>query len=308
MCDVGALRTYSTSNLGSFGYWQSPTDAVPIDTGYLYRAVFTATTDITDQSMVPQVRFRANSLNLQQSDYITIESTGDGGASPVPGGTDYALYFVPPSNDTFMMLAFDLLNFNPDDAAMAEVALEQVIVDRFMLAGLSTPTVSQAYTFNATTDGWTTGGAPIVFTPPIYSHAEGALQLQATTNTDTFGYWQSDPADVVVAGSALYRGTFEVRTDVTDQSTVPQMRLRFNTENLQASRTFGVESIDDGGMSPLTTNTIYDGLYFLPPVNAVGGGLIVSFDILNFTPEDAATGALILDAVTVETLIPPTAP
>jgi hypothetical protein len=122
------------------------------------------------------------------------------------------------------------------------------------------------------------------------------------TNTNTFGFWHNDPIDIIIEADRLYRGTFEVRTDETDLSRVPQMRLRFNTTNMQAARTLGISSIGDGANSPGTTNTTYDRLYFLPPSNCVGRGLIVSFDILNFNADDAPTASLILDRAIIETL------
>jgi hypothetical protein len=302
------LKIFSMTNTNCFGYWQSPSDAVGVESGYLYRARFSVSTNVTDQSLVPQIRLRVNSSNLQQSDYLTIESSGGGGASPVPSGTDYDLYFVPPASATTTMLSFDLLNFNPGDAATAELALDSVAVGRFRLDELTTPTVVQDYTFDLSTDGWTTGGAPVVFTPPIFGYAAGALELRAETNTNTFGYWQSDAADVTIQADRLYRGTFEIRTDVTERSLVPQMRLRFNIANLQASRTLGIDSSGDGANSPSTTNTTYDQLYFVPPATSVGEGLIASFDLLNFDPGDAANASLILDRVRVETLSIPTGP
>jgi hypothetical protein len=248
-------------------------------------------------------------VNLQQSDYITIESSGDGGASPTTGGTDYDLYYVPPTNDTRTILAFDLLNFDPGDEALAGVALHRVEIDRFALGSLSAPTPVADYLFEADEEGWTSHDVAIVFTPPTFSFASGALVMQASNNTNCFGYWQNNPTDIVIGGDLLYRGTFVVRTDVTSRSAVPQMRLRFNTGNLQASRTYGVESIGTGANSPTTTNTAYSKLYFVPPVNCVGEDLIVSFDMLNFTPyEDALNGSLILDEATIETLTPPGLP
>ena len=106
----------------------------------------------------------------------------------------------------------------------------------------------------------------------------------------------------------MYRGTFEVRTDVTNPAVVPEMRLRFNTGNLQASHTFGIQTAGDGANSPGTTNTTYDWMYFLPPATCVGEGLIVSFDLLNFNPFDAASASLSLDRATIETLEPPSSP
>jgi hypothetical protein len=198
-----------------------------------------------------------------------------------------------------------MLNFNPADAAEAEFAIDNVTLRRFPLDGLSTPSVVREYSFDTSAEGWTSGGAPAVFTMPTANYAGGALQLHATNNTNTFGYWQSGAADVSVEAERLYRGTFEVRTDVTDQSRVPQMRLRFNTANLQASRTLGIESVGDGANSPATTNTTYDHLYFQPPANCIGEGLIVSFDLLNFNPDDAVNAWFFLDKVIIESTTVP---
>jgi hypothetical protein len=266
-------------------------------------------TDESDQALVPQIRLRANSLNLQQTDYLTIESTGNGAASPTTTGTDYDLYFVPPANDINMLFSFDLLNFDPGDSASAGVSLHLVVIDRFALDSLTSPTVVHDYTFDTSADGWTSHAAAIVFTPPIFSNTGGALVLEATTNTGCFGYWQNAEGDIAIAPEVMYRGKFTVRTDVTSQSAVPQMRQRFNAGNLQASCVYGVESIEEGENSPTTTNTIYDKLYWVPPASAEGAALLVSFEMLNFTPtEDAVDGQLILDQVTVETLDIPSLP
>ena len=299
----------SRTNTNTFGFWRSPQDAVPADPDYLYRARFNvATTDLTPKWLVPQIRLSANSLNLQQYDALSIESAGDGGASPDVAGTDYDLYFVSPANDMSVMLAFDLLNFNPFDAAVAELALDTVTVDRFALVSLGEASVIQDYTFETNMDGWTTGGAPIFFSAPQYTHTAGALELRALTNTNTFGYWVNNPADITIGSDKLYRGTFEVRTDVTNPALVPEMRLRFNAGNFQASSTLGIVSSGSGANSPGTTNTTYDRLYFLPPASCDGQSLIISFDILNFDPGDATTTSLILDRATVEALALPTLP
>jgi hypothetical protein len=302
------LKTISQTNTNTFGYWQSPPNAIPADADYLYRARFTVSTDITDRTLVPQLRVRANSSNLQQYDVLLIESAGDAGASPGLLGKDYDLYFVPPANDSAATLAFDLLNFNPSDAPVAELALDTVIVERFALDSLSAATLVQDYTFDVSTDGWTTGGAPIAFSTPQYRYAGGALELRALTNTNTFGYWVNDPADITIEADRLYRGIFVVRTDVTNPALVPEMRLRFNAGNFQASQSFGITSAGDGANSPGTMNTPYDRLYFLPPANCIGESLIVSFDMLNFNPADAAEASFILDRATIETIPLPALP
>jgi len=46
----------------------------------------------------------------------------------------------------------------------------------------------------------------------------------------------------------------------------------------------------------------------LPPANCVGEDLLVSFDMLNFNPDNAAEASLILDRATIEALSPPVLP
>jgi hypothetical protein len=164
------------------------------------------------------------------------------------------------------------------------------------------PTLVRDYTFELSTDGWTTGGSPLFFGTPHYRRSAVALELRAITNTNAFGYWANNPADIVIEADRLYRGRFEVRTDLTNPALVPEMRLRFNAGNLQASHTLGITRAGYGANSPGTTNSTYDTFYFLPPASCIGQGLIVSFDILNFNPDDTTTATLILDRATIETI------
>ena len=66
--------------------------------------------------------------------------------------------------------------------------------------------------------------------------------------------------NIVIEEYHLYRGTLGVRTNVTDRTHVPQLRLRFNTTNLQACRSLEIASSGDGANSPGSINTIYDRL------------------------------------------------
>jgi hypothetical protein len=306
--EPGRIMMFSGNNSDTFGFWRSVSNAVPVTQGYLYRARFVVSTNVTEQWLVPTIRLRVNANNLLQADYLQIDSAGDGSASPTSIGTTYDLYFLPSGYVGFCMLAFDLLNFDAEDAPDAEVALESVVVERFALAALGTPTTISTHDFETSQESWSFADGRAILTDPEFFWEAGALHLLSTTNTNTFGYWHSDATDITVEADRLYRGTFEVRTDVTDRSRVPQMRLRFNTENMQVSRTLSIKSVGDGANSPGTSNTLYDMLYFMPPANCVGGGLIVSFDMLNFSPEDAAEGSLILDRAVVESLPIPISP
>ncbi len=307
--ETGCVKLVSQNNTNTFGYWSTSANAIPVTQNYLYRAQFVVSTDVTQPELVPQIRLRVNSRNFQQADCLTIDSNGDGGASPTPEGTTYDLYFVPPANEQFCMLAFDLLNFTSNDAPDAELALDSVLIDRFRLDTLDDSAgTSWTYDFEASQGFWLPGDAAFVFSAPESFWEDGALHLRSTTNTNTFGYWGSDPTDITIEENRLYRGTFEVRTDETNRSRVPQMRLRFNAANLQACRSLEIASSDDGANSPGTTNTTYDRLYFLPPANCVGEDLLISFDILNFNPGDAPTASLILDRAVIESLSPPGSP
>ena len=63
-----------------------------------------------------------------------------------------------------------------------------------------------------------------------------------------------------------------------------------------------ISSVPGAEMSPTLEGRTYD-LYFYPPQSLVGtdaDSIIVAFDILNFDPSDAQTGALMLNSVLVE--------
>jgi hypothetical protein len=300
----GQLLLTSVNDTNCFGFWYSPPDAVPAAASYLYKAIFRLSSDASDRSLVPQIRLRANAANLQQYDYLGIDSTGGGDFSPGPGGDDYELYFISLSAAGTVSLAFDVLNFNPEDAPDATVSLDSVIVNRYAFDTLSTPVLVRRYDFTLGADGWTTGGAPIVFSMPgaLWNTGDGALDLLYTTNTNTFGYWKNEISDIVIEQGRLYRIGYEVRSDITDSSLAPHIRLRVNTSDLQAARVVGIESRGGGELSPGIVPRMYELLYMRAPETSVGHTLVVAFDVLNFSPDDAVSGLLQLQTVVVETL------
>jgi hypothetical protein len=52
----------------------------------------------------------------------------------------------------------------------------------------------------------------------------------------------NDAADIAIEENRIYNGTFGVKTDITNPELVPEMRVRFNTHNLQALYTFSIAS------------------------------------------------------------------
>ncbi len=162
------------------------------------------------------------------------------------------------------------------------------------------------YTFELTDEEWTSVTLSAYFTPPNYYYLLGHIILTAQDNTNTFGYWTSEPDAVSVIPNYLYRASWTVATDVTDPHAVPQVGLRVNSQNLQQADMLMVSSAGDGSYAPTPEGRTYE-MYFVPPESCVGkpedqDDLILSFDILNFDPADAPDGSLMLDGVVVDAI------
>ncbi len=123
------ITTWNTSN--TFGFWVSP--VIPVEQDHLYRAQFKVSTNVTDQALVPSIRFRLNLANNQMAAALNIESAGDGKSSPLSTSyTTYQLFLAPPANAVTdgMLIAFDIMGFNPDDQAQSTILLDFVRVDK----------------------------------------------------------------------------------------------------------------------------------------------------------------------------------
>jgi hypothetical protein len=250
--------------------------------------------------------------NFQQTDCLVITSSGDGSFSPTLEGDDYDLYVVPqPSMDgQFARLAFDLLNFDPMDEAEATVSLESVTISRIPLSVLSGQERVAGYDFESGPQGWCFSGTVFPFATPLSDISTGTLSLISTSNTNTFGYWASDPADVTIQAAKLYRVRCSVSTDVKDPTLVPQVRLRASAENLQASAVLDIVSADNGAVAPGPSPKEYV-VYFYPPQTAAGSaqdGLGVAFDLVNFNPADSSFATLQLHDVRIDAFDVPLMP
>jgi hypothetical protein len=162
-----------------------------------------------------------------------------------------------------------------------------------------TPTPSPTpygWTFDTGSAGWTVVTSP-PFTPAIGSANTGMLYLKAT-DSFTFGYWNS-PALPVTPGR-IYRARFTVTTDVSPQSKVPQFRMRVNSGNNQIAGALTITSVSQGESSPAAFQLKTYDLYFDSPVAEPLGAVVFAFDLLNFDPEDALNGAVMLDQVEVQ--------
>ncbi len=309
--DDGSLFITSTDHTNTFGFWQSPLEGIPLEKSYIYRARFTLSTNVTRQSRVPLIRLRTNSAHSQKCDVLAITSNLGGEYSPTADPRSYGLYFTPAhiklsgeeSNDAAnVILFFDLANFDESDDPIGTVWLHSVEVDRINPADLVYASTMASWDFEETgSTGWTWNTIPAYFTPPISGDSNGALSITGVDN-HTFGFWSTDYDQLTVKSNVLYRGTFTISTDVTDQSHVPGFRIRLNPITYQSTGGLEIYSLGDGENSPTPEGSTYY-LYYIPPQYLEGtdlDALILSFDMKSFDDTDDVKGTLRLENVTID--------
>ncbi len=131
---VWSLYLRAPGSAGAFGYWLSPPNDVVIDSSNLCIATFRVGSNIpaADRTTVPQFRVRLNESTFHTATYLAVESQGDALASPVEGGPQYyTVYMQPPAaaNGASLTAAFDMLAFDPKDAARGELYLFDVKIE-----------------------------------------------------------------------------------------------------------------------------------------------------------------------------------
>ncbi len=304
----GMLGLHSTINTNTFGFWTSLNELyMQADT--LYRAQCTVSTDITDPTLVPELRLRLNTQNNQLASILDVVSNSGAESAPTPGGQTYSLYFCPHNSgiSSFvptMSLAFDLLNFNPDDAATASLLLDDVTISRVDLASLTgfTSIPGATASFTSSTDGWTSFSTIVFSAPNTTNSGNGSLRLLAPDDF-TFGGWQSPT--IALESNMAYRARFQVSSDLTDPALVSSFRMRLNTNNLEMSAMLTVTSTGQGEASPTTTPKDY-WVYFAPPASALAEGMVAAIDILDF--DSADSGTIQLEEFSIEKAVLPLFP
>jgi parallel beta-helix repeat protein len=159
------------------------------------------------------------------------------------------------------------------------------------------------FTFDNGSEGWNFVSIPTVFDAPLSEAANGLLSLKSTSSY-SYGYWESPFGYIPVFENILYKGTWKISTDVTDQSKVPGMRLRFNEQDFQMSAEMLVNSNLNGEASPTPEGKIYE-MYYRPLQGSSyksekANRILCAFDLVNLTTDDQADGGLFLDELTIE--------
>jgi hypothetical protein len=160
----------------------------------------------------------------------------------------------------------------------------------------------QRYSLPADAASWQPGSAPFVFTAPEFGTGSDGLSLNTVTNTNTFGYWNSEQF-AIPHSTDLLRIRWSIRSDKTDRSVVPGFRMRLNDIEGKFSSNLFIESTDTGNCSPNTLGTTYQ-FYFKNSDGDFPTTFTLSFDVLNFNPLDAPDATLSLSSVVVDTIPP----
>ncbi len=130
----GALTLSPAGQDGVFGFWYSPGADVPVEPGRIYVATFEVESDVAaaDRARVPSFRCRLNESGLHSGAYMAVESRATASRSPVAGEPQmYTVYFLPPYAEgaPALISAFDLLHFDPQDAANATLHLNRLTLE-----------------------------------------------------------------------------------------------------------------------------------------------------------------------------------
>jgi hypothetical protein len=157
--------------------------------------------------------------------------------------------------------------------------------------------VKTRWDFDADAEGWKFSGQIKTLDPPTEAAADGALNMTATNNTNTFGFWYS-PTDAIneLQADSLYQILFGIKSDQADKSVVPSCRIRWNSSNEKQSDLVMINSKMAGEASPGQTVQDYH-IYMRPQGMALDPGITgyLSFDMVNINPNDSADAKLSLD-------------
>jgi len=292
----------STDNQSTFGYWYGPHDQIPITTGTIYHLYYEAFSDVEDPEKVPYVRFRTNTQDYQQADYIVLPSVNGAEQSPTTTPRVYELIIDPPDGSEFFKMSCDLVNFDEDDAVTATIFLDAVMLEETCLTDdfFMNPTSVMTYDFTTSALGWTTSTCDGAYIEPKFSWSTGALNITSCYNDDVFGYWRSNSSDLLIEAGKFYRMQYTVKSNLEDRHEVTKFRLRVNLLPEWAARLLISESFGSALNSPTIDNPITYSLYFLPPPEAVGTYMYLAFDMVNFGLFDEPNQTISLEHVQVD--------
>ena len=153
-------------------------------------------------------------------------------------------------------------------------------------------------TFDEGEGRWSFSGQVGEFDPPSNGLGGSNIYLEASNNTNCFGYWQTPATMVDLVHDSLYRARITLSSNLEDPSRAPGIRFRIFDNTRQQTDQFHLSSDKDGILSPGTEPKEYE-FYFIPN-EKTGRKLGFGFDLINMNPEDAADGRINLENIIIE--------
>jgi len=312
--------TCNSTNTYGFWYKDAAVDNIAADT--LYRARFAVKSDQADKKMTPTFRLRYNASNFMQGDALTVNSLGEGEASPDDSAyKTYDLYFRPQhqaiGTGITGTLSFDLINVESEDAAVATLMLDWVQLDKMPIANAGTPAQVQLYTFDAGEEGWTNSEQiPLgTFDAPQFEWIEegfGALAMQTVNNNNCYGFWQNEQTQIAMDQTVLYQIRVKIGNEAIPAKLIPVMptiRVRFYDH--EANQMVGTyqSPVWKTYEEPVTggKDLAFDNYYaYFNNKYGMGGNLGVAVEVINLDPAAPVEVRYAVDEVEISTLAVPT--
>lgn len=313
----GFLRHRATDNESNFGYWESPVlppanDAPSIltalDSPQLLLADWRVHSDENNGALVPELRLRLSTIDQQRSDALAIFSHLEGYYSPPPGGRDYLQIVGDRNGGANFRAAFDLLNFDPQNAPDSALDLDSVHFEMLDWASLDLR-AETSISFAEGPNQW----LPVVTTafesPEFSFYSEsggtGALRISSKGQPNVFGYWSSVEPVLTLEAGRIYFVQFTVRSSITDSEPhrLSSFRLRCNTENLRCAAMARL-SLDGADIPTIDKPVVYTvALHAAPELDRQG--LLLAFDLMSFDPTADLDAILLLDRVDILSAVLP---
>jgi len=295
----------NTQNLGEYGRWCN--DYVNFPEGWLgvdslFRAQFYVSTNQTNISRVPDIRFFMANVSGQLNFAYGVNSYN--GAYSAPTGTPkmYEAFFVPHESNLTPGMSFiygiETANFNFYEPDAGEIYLSRVVLDRIDL-----PTLTFTNIRDFQLDTWRFVSYP-TFSAPTPTKSPSRLGLKALNNFDTYGLFRGEGDSVPFEADGngdpyIYRASFYISTDVTDPAKVPLFRLSLQQISGREGAILAVASISGSDSAPTPLGAGYD-VYFKPPIEEVTTApigervVIPTFELLNILNDDEPQGTIYL--------------
>lgn len=302
----GSSITISPTSSNCFGFWQSPTDAIPAaEANTLYAISFEMRSDI-DPCLSPTIRLRTNSANFAQANLLILNSISTCESEPSINFSKKIQYFEPQNEAVGQdfLIALDLLNIDPGDAVSGNIYVSAVNVFRMSMPDLQNNTLEKQYTFDESNEGWIPSGKVGSMSAPEFEYTTGSLTMTSANNIDTFGFWNNDVSEMSFKPAKIYKATYDISssTELTEGSAI--MRGRTFTGDCQA-----ISIIETSMLQPPSSDKKAESFnkivssYFVPPQTLIGtinDKIGIAFDMINISPSAPENASLSLNDMKIE--------